>query len=134
MPSSRLLLGSSRRTNASAHSKRIFQGFTSGQRLPTKAVKKLKPTHQVIQTNVGAKLELGFCRPKRPLSMTSKKSATDRRRRQNRNGRLVSAARKGWNFSRSKLGYRYGTSFPTRPLSASKLTGTKETNTAAAAP
>jgi len=46
----------SRPASPSAHSKRIFQGLRSGQTLPTKAVKKLKPTHQIIQTNVGAKL------------------------------------------------------------------------------
>ena len=53
---------------------------------PPKAVKKLKPTHQIIHTKVGAKLELGACAPRMPLSMTSRKSATDRRRRPNRPG------------------------------------------------
>jgi hypothetical protein len=39
-------------------------------------VKKVKPTHRVIQTKAGAKFALGFCWPKRPLSTTSKKSVT----------------------------------------------------------
>jgi hypothetical protein len=38
----------------SVHSNIVLQGFTSGQTLPTKAVKKLKPTHQIIHAKAGA--------------------------------------------------------------------------------
>src|SRR5215203_3426672 len=96
---------------------------------PTKAVKKLKPTHQMIQTKVGAKLELGACRPSRPLSMTSRKRVTDNTRRPTSNDLLVNTVRRDRIRKRSIRGYRaHACRSPTsRPI------WKKETSTTAAA-
>ena len=65
----------SRRASPSARSKTTLQGFTSGHRLPTSAVKKLKPTHHVTHTKVGAKLK-PLCKPT-SRHHDDKKSATE---------------------------------------------------------
>jgi hypothetical protein len=75
----------------------------SGHRFPTSAVRKLKPTHQVIHTKVGAMLK-PLCRPTRPEITTTKKRTTESTRRPPTSRREVNRLLNSRTPSRSKRG------------------------------
>src|SRR5215210_6878067 len=110
----------------------ILQGLTNGHTFPTKAVRKLRPTHHVTHTKVGTMLK-PLCSPTRPAITTRKKSATDSRRRPPTSRREVKNLLRSRIPNRSKRGYRYGES-ASRSLREKRARGTKASTTAAAAP
>ena len=75
-PRSRSESGLNRLFNTSAQPKMMLQGFINAHRLPTRATKKPRPTHQMTHTKVGAKLALGDWSPRMPAAITSRKRKT----------------------------------------------------------
>ena len=69
------LPGLNQRHSCSAQPKIIFQGLINDQTSPMKADAYATPTHQITQTNVGARLYIGFWLPAKPTDTNKAKRA-----------------------------------------------------------
>src|SRR5262245_7999787 len=58
----------------------VAQGFTSGHRFPTKAVRYAKPTHQSTHTAIGVMFLNDCCGPNRPMTISRTNEARARSR------------------------------------------------------
>ena len=107
----------------------VFHGLRSIHRLPSSADTYPIPTHQTIQTNVGAKFSTGLLMPNNPVATTSRKTATPTSLRATKSALFRRSAPNTGTASKLYLGYHVSPGFllTNRPMT------TNEAATAAAA-
>ena len=66
----------------------MLHGFTSDHRFPASAHTYARPTHQIIQTMVGAKFLSGFSVPQKPAASVTQNKTTESAWTIERNNRL----------------------------------------------